>query len=177
MAQIGIFFGTDTGTTRLIAKKIAKKIGDTAAKPINVNRVEPGDLLAYDALILGTPSYGINQLPGKSAGNPTDSWEEFLPQLADADLSGKRVAIYGLGNQEKYSDRFAGAMIHLYRFFHERGATVVGEWPTEGYSFEHSESVVDGRFVGLVIDQNTQAMQTEARLDAWVQRIVPLLTK
>ena len=45
MAQIGIFFGTDTGTTRLIAKKIAKRIGDAAAKPVNVNRIPPDELL------------------------------------------------------------------------------------------------------------------------------------
>jgi len=177
MAQIGIFFGTDTGTTRLIAKKIAKKIGDAAAKPVNVNRIEPEELLAYDSLILGTPSYGINQLPGKSAGNPVESWEEFLPKIADADLSGKKVALYGLGNQEKYADRFASAVYHLYAFCKERGATIVGDWPTDGYTFEQSLAVVDGRFAGLVLDQNTQAMLSEERLDAWLAQIMPQLTE
>ena len=61
MAQIGIFFGTDSGTTRLIAKKIAKKLklrlGDEAvAKPLNVNRATPDDLLAHSSLIMGTPT-------------------------------------------------------------------------------------------------------------------------
>ena len=59
MKKIGIFFGTDTGTTRLMAKKIAKQLGDDiASKPLNVNRIEADDMLQYDALILGTPSYG-----------------------------------------------------------------------------------------------------------------------
>lgn len=176
MNKIGIFFGTDTGTTRLIAKKIAKKIGDAASKPANVNRSEPADLLAFDALILGTPSYGINQLPGQSAGNPEASWEEFLPKLADADFSGKTIALYGLGNQEKYADRFASAVYHLYAFFRERGATLIGDWPTDGYAFEQSLAVVDGRFVGLIIDQNNQAMLTEERLDRWLARTLPQLT-
>ncbi|MEW8431777.1 MAG: flavodoxin, partial [gamma proteobacterium symbiont of Ctena orbiculata] len=59
MHKIGIFFGTDSGTTRLIAKRIARKLKSTlgeqvAAKPVNVNRIEADRLLAYQALILGT---------------------------------------------------------------------------------------------------------------------------
>lgn len=177
MSKIGIFFGTDTGTTRLIAKKIAKRIGEEAAKPVNVNRITPADFLAYDAMILGTPTYGQGMVPGKSAGNPVESWEEFLPGLADADLSGKTIALYGLGNQEKYADRFASGLGQLYRFLSERGATMVGAWPTEGYTFEHSEAVVDGRFVGLVIDQNSQGMLTEERLETWMAGVLPQLAE
>lgn len=176
MAQIGIFFGTDTGTTRLIAKKIAKRIGEAADKPVNVNRITPAEFLAYHTMILGTPTYGQGQVPGKSAGNPVESWEEFLPALADADLAGKTIALYGLGNQEKYPDRFASGLGQLYRFLSERGATIVGDWPLDGYSFEHSESVVNDRFVGLVIDQNSQGMLTEERLDAWLAGVLPQLS-
>ena len=61
MNKIGIFFGTDSGTTRLMAKKMAKLLGDVAAKPININRTSADEMLQYDALILGTPTYGINQ--------------------------------------------------------------------------------------------------------------------
>jgi len=35
--------------------------------------------------------------------------------------------------------------------------------------------VIDGRFVGLVIDQRTQGMYTEERLKAWVEQVRPLL--
>ena len=99
MDKIGIFFGTGSGTTRLIAKKLARIIGDTASKPLNVNRISVDDMLQYNSLILGTPSYGDGDLPGKTTGVVDGSWEEFLPQLEGADLSGKRIAIYGLGNQ------------------------------------------------------------------------------
>ena len=173
--SIGIFFGTDTGTTRLIAKKMAKIIGEAAAKPVNVNRTSPDELLAYDALILGTPSYGDGQVPGKAAGNPAESWQEFLPQIADADFSGKTIALYGLGNQEKYPDRFASGLGQLHRFFKQRGATTIGAWPLEGYSFTHSEAVEGDRFVGLVIDQNSQATLTDRRLESWLAGVLPLL--
>jgi flavodoxin I len=176
MDKIGIFFGTDTGTTRLMAKKMAQKLGsEVAAKPLNVNRIDAESVLSYDALIFGTPTYGVDQLPGMDTGIKAGSWHEFLPQLAGQDFSGKRVALYGLGDQDKYSARFADSLIHLYRFFTQRGAEIIGGWSTDGYSFEHSQSVIDGKFVGLVLDQQNQALLTEERLDSWLQQIKPAL--
>lgn len=176
MNKIGLFFGTDTGTTRLIAKKMAKRLGaDFASKPLNVNRISVQDILQYDALILGTPTYGINQLPGIPTGIKSGSWEEFLPQLKHTDFTGKRIALFGLGDQEKYAERFADSLIHLYRFFSERGAEMIGAWNTESYTFEHSQSVVDGHFVGLVLDQQSQPLLTEQRINEWLNQITPAL--
>lgn len=177
MSKIGIFFGTETGTTRLIAKKLYKLLGsDLADKPINVNRIEPDDMLRYDLLILGTPSYGEGDIPGKSAGCLEPNWEEFLAKMpAQPDFNGKRIAFFGLGAQERYSERFASSLIALYRLFESWGATIVGDWPNEGYEFEHSASLVNGRFVGLIIDQRTQSMYTDERLSRWAEQIRPAL--
>lgn len=175
MNKIGIFFGTDSGTTRLMAKKMAKLLGDVAAKPVNVNRSTAEDLLQYDALILGTPSYGVNQLPGKSTKVEDGCWEEFMPQLQGADLAGKTIALYGTGDQEKYPDRFAHSLIHLYDWCMAGGAEVVGQWTTDGYEFEHSPSVVDGKFVGLILDERSQSGLTGERLAAWIALVKPAL--
>jgi len=176
MSKIGIFFGTDTGSTRLVAKKIFSMLGETLAdKPKNINRTSAAELLQYDALILGTPSYGIGDLPGLATGCMEANWLEFMPRLDGADLSGKRVALFGLGNQERYADRFASSMIHLYRLFYGYGADIVGQWSIEGYQFEHSHAVIDNRFVGLALDQRTQPHLTEERLNAWLAQITPQL--
>lgn len=176
MDKIGIFFGTETGTTRLIAKKIQKALGDEiAAKPVNVNRITPEEMLQYDALILGTPSYGVGEIPGKSAGCLEPNWEEFLVQMQNPDFSGKRIAFFGLGAQERYADRFASSLMALYQVFKGWGAEIVGDWSTEGYTFDHSAAIIDGRFVGLVIDQRTQGMHTDERLAAWLEQVTPLL--
>lgn len=169
MKRIGMFFGTETGTTRLIAKKMHKLLGDAIAdKPVNVNRVDTAQMLSYDAMIIGTPSYGVGEIPGRSAGCIEASWAEFVDQLGPADFSGKRIAMFGLGAQERYSDRFASSLIALHRVFSERGAEMIGDWPIDDYTFEHSASVVDGRFVGLVIDQRTQGMLTDQRITLWL---------
>ena len=46
MAKLGIFFGTDTGTTRKIAKLIHNELADVADKPLNINRVDASTLAA-----------------------------------------------------------------------------------------------------------------------------------
>jgi flavodoxin I len=170
MTKIGIFFGTDTGNTRRIAKDIATKLGSAiAAKPVNVRNASVADMQAYDILILGTPTYGEGVLPGLSTGNATESWEEFLPTLVGQDFSGKKVAIYGLGNQKTYPDEFVDAMFYLYEQFQDCNATLIGDWDTDGYQFKHSKAVVNERFVGLALDQENQKDLTPDRLDAWLK--------
>lgn len=172
MARIGLFFGTNTGKTRKVAKMIKKRFDDdTMADALNVNRATAEELAQYQYLIIGTPTLGDGQLPGLSADCENESWEEFLPQLQDVDFTGKTVAIFGLGDQVGYPDEFLDAMGILHGFLVERGAKVVGAWPTEGYEFKHSEAVVDGRFVGLALDLDNQSGLTDERLSSWLQLI------
>jgi len=180
MGQIGIFFGTDSGTTRLIAKKIAKQVkaraGDgIATKPVNVNRASAGDLLGYRALILGTPTYGEGVLPGVANGTDEAAWLEFLPQLAGKDFTGTRIALYGLGDQETYPKHFCDALMALHQFFSEAGAELVGGIDASGFDFKRSKAVVRGRFVGLALDQHLQHLLTDARIDSWLDEVLPLL--
>lgn len=172
MSKIGIYFGTDTGRTRRIAKQIAQKLGDRAADPLNINRTDLDAFLGHDILILGTPTYGDGELPGLSVGLANASWEEFLPQLEGRDMTGKRVALFGLGDQDKYANEFSDALIFLHDAVIDCGATVVGHWPTTGYQHKQSRADIDGRFVGLALDQINQPALTEARIDAWLAQIL-----
>ncbi len=172
MAKVGIFFGTDTGNTRRIAKDIATILDSAiAAKPVNVRNASVADMQSYDVLILGTPTYGEGQLPGLSTGNATESWEEFLPKLAGHDFSGKKVAIYGLGNQKGYPNEFIDAVFYLHHQFEQCGATLIGAWPVEGYNFKASKAVVDGQFLGLALDQENQKDLTPDRLNQWLKML------
>ena len=100
MSRIGLFFGTDTGKTRKVAKMIKKKFDDEVmASPLNVNRTDASAFAEYEYLIIGSPTLGEGLLPGLSADCENESWEEFLPEIDDVDLSGKTVAIFGLGDQ------------------------------------------------------------------------------
>ncbi|MBI5917966.1 MAG: flavodoxin [Nitrosomonadales bacterium] len=172
MARIGLFFSSSTGNTRRIAKAIKKRYDDdTMADALNVNKATPELFASYSHLILGSSTLGAGRLPGLETDCMGGGWEEFLPQLAEADFTGKTIALFGLGNQDKYPDEFVDALGILYQFFVARGAKVVGQWPADGYDFIASKALVDDEFVGLVLDQENQKLLTDARLAAWLKQI------
>lgn len=172
MSKVGIFFGTDSGSTRKIAKQIFKQLGEEIAdKPLNINRVDASAFDQYDYLVMGTPTYGEGLLPGLSADCQAESWEEFAPNFEEIDLSGKKVALFGLGDQVNYPDEFVDGLGELYDCVVECGADIIGRWPTEGYEFNESTAVEDDKFVGLVIDKDNQASMSDERVAHWVEMI------
>jgi flavodoxin I len=174
MSRIGLFFSSSTGNTRRIAKAIKKSFDDeTMADALNVNKASPELVAGYTYLIFGTSTLGGGQLPGLSTDCMGGGWEEFLPQLKDVDFSGKTVAIFGLGDQDKYPDEFVDAMGEIYHFIVARGAKVVGAWPADDYDFITSKALVNDEFVGLVLDQENQKALTDARVNSWLKLIAP----
>ena len=174
MSRIGLFFSGSTGNTRRIAKAIKKHFDDeTMADALNVNKATAEMVAGYSHLIFGTSTLGGGQLPGLSTDCMGGGWEEFLPLLHDVDFSDKTVALFGLGNQDKYPDEFVDAMGEIYHFIIERSAKVVGAWPADDYDFIASKALLDGEFVGLALDQENQKNLTDARVETWLKQIAP----
>lgn len=51
------------------------------------------------------------------------------------------------------------------------GATLVGSVDASTYSYDDSEAVVDGKFVGLALDVNESDSQTNERIANWVETL------
>jgi len=158
MAKIGIFYGSSTGHTEKVADLIANTFGEDAMT-INVADASVKDLDKFPYLIFGTPTWEI--------GGMQDDWDDFADVLEKADLKKKKVALFGLGDQENFAEGFADGLGVLYRKI-EGKTKIVGAWPTEGYEFDESEAVKDGKFVGLVIDEDNQPKLTAERVTKWV---------
>ena len=79
------------------------------------------------------------------------------------------------GDCESYGDTFVGGIGELYNGIKESGARFVGAVSTDGYTFDGSEAVVEGKFVGLPLDDVNEDDKTDARIDAWVAEISPNL--
>lgn len=172
MTTIGIFFGSDTGSTRKVAKQIADHFGALAAKPVNINKASAADLAAFDYLILGTPTLGEGQLLGMGANCGGESWEEFMPQFDGLDLAGKKVALFGLGDQVGYPGQFVNALGELFDAVEGCGGEVVAPWPVAGYRFSASAALLDDdHFVGLVLDQDNQRELSDSRLQSWLASV------
>ena len=159
MSKTVVIFGSSTGTCEGIAEKIGAKLG---AEVVNVQDLND-DVLAADNLLLGTSTWG--------AGELQDDWYDGVETIKGADLSGKTVAIFGCGDSASYSDTFCGAMKELYDAAKEAGANVIGEVSTDGYTFDDSDAIVDGKFVGLALDDINEDDKTDERIDAWLERL------
>lgn len=55
--------------------------------------------------------------------------------------------------------------------FSAKGANIVGAVSTDGYTFDESEAVKDGKFVGLALDADNESDKTEERISNWVEQI------
>jgi flavodoxin I len=95
-----------------------------------------------------------------------------MPQLNALDFTGKKVAIFGIGDQYNYPDNFLDAVGMLGEVLQRQGAELFGFWPVEGYEFAASKALVDGRFMGLGIDNIHQKKLTAARITQWVAQVI-----
>lgn len=157
MKKVGIFYGSDGGTTQEIAQRVADKLG--GCELFDVAQAQPSDIESFDNLIFATPTYG--------AGDLQDDWDSFLSKLDESVFAGKKIALLGLGDQEIYSDTFCSGIGHIYEKVSKQG-TIIGQTATDGYTFDESMAVVNGKFVGLVIDEVNQDDMSDARIGAWV---------
>ena len=164
MAKIGIFYGSTEGNTERVVTQIHAQLGgDAIAALHNVNSATADDMQPYDYLILACPTWEIGQLQ--------EDWDSFVDELDNVDFTGKKVAYVGLGDADGYPDTFIDAPGIIHERIKDKGFSVVGWWPTDGYNFEASKSVYDGKFLGLVIDEDNQKDLTAGRIEKWVGMI------
>jgi flavodoxin I len=50
-------------------------------------------------------------------------------------------------------------------------ANVIGGVSTDDYTFDDSDAVIDGQFVGLALDNVNEEEKTDSRIDAWIESI------
>ena len=147
-AVVGLFFGSDTGNTEKVANKIRDTLGADLVDIYDVAKATQEDLLKYDFLIFGCPTWYTGELQAKI------------------------VALFGCGDQEDYSEYFVDAMGILKDLVQELGGTIVGNWPTAGYNFESYKALVDDdHFVGLAIDEDRQYELTDERIKKWCAQL------
>lgn len=163
MKNTVILFGSSTGNTESVAKEISKKLEN--ADVFDVASFSAPDVHNYQNLILGTSTWGIGDLQ--------DDWESFLSNLSTEDLSDKTIALFGLGDCESYPDSFVDGIGIIYEEIKDKAGAIVGFVETEGFSFDDSKAVYNGKFVGLPLDEDNESDLTESRIDSWLEEILP----
>lgn len=160
--RVAIFYGSSTGNTEGVAKQIKDELGSVDHLK-NVAEAHPLDFTACEIMILGIPTWHIGELQ--------DDWAAILPDVAKNNYAGKKIAIFGLGDQKGYADTYVDAMADIAEAFEKTGAKLHGLWPTDGYDFKKSKALRDGKFMGVVIDVENQDNLSDKRIKAWCKQI------
>jgi len=165
VVKLGLFFGSDEGNTESVARRIQGQFEEGLVDVFDIADVTQLEFAEYENIILGIPTWDFGQIQS--------DWEEFWEDLSDIDFQGKTVALFGLGDQFGYGDYFLDAMGMLHDVIVEKGANIIGHWPTEGYDFDASKAWIEDKncFVGLAIDEDQQEELTDKRVENWCAQI------
>lgn len=162
MKRTGIFYGTSTGNTREVAEMIASRLGVKDSDVHDVASVAPSELGNYDVIILGSPTYGSGELQ--------DDWYDFITGAEQLDLKGKTVAVFGCGD-ENMSDTFCDAVGIIYDRMGKTGARFTGEYNAACYHYGETGAEIDGKIIGLLIDNVNHADITAERVNGWCDQL------
>ncbi|MFW5757644.1 MAG: flavodoxin [Bacteroidota bacterium] len=160
MKETAIFFGSSTGNTENASAIIAESL---QADMFNVADNPADEMSKYKNLIFGASTWGIGDLQ--------DDWETFISEVEKADLNGKVVAIFGLGDADAYPDSFVDAMGTIYNAIRDKGCKLIGMVDSSEYNFDESTALVDGKFVGLPLDDDNESNLTNQRIEKWVAQL------
>lgn len=162
MKKIGIFYGSTTGNTESVANQIAENLGVAATDVHDVSSASPSETGNYDVLIFGASTWGDGDLQ--------DDMHDFLDGVKVLDLSGKEIALFGCGD-ESMSDTFCNGVGKMYEALSSTGARFIGSFDASGYEFNHSGAEVDGKIVGLLIDNMNHEELTKGRISRWCDEL------
>lgn len=163
MKKIGLFYVANAVKTSQVAKKIREALGAENIDIIPVEKAWGDDFKSYDNLIVGVSTWFDGELP--------TSWDELIPELETLDLKGKKIALFGLGDQLNYPDNFVDGLGILGEAFEKAGASLVGFTSAENYTFNHSKALRNDKWCGLVVDVENQPKLTDKRVKDWCEKL------
>ena len=165
--SVGIYFATTTGKTEDVAERLHGLLNG-AESPKDMSDVDDfSEMSAHDGIICGIPTWNT----GADSERSGTAWDEILDEIGGLNLSGKKVAIFGLGDSSTYTDNYCDAMEELHRHFQKAGATMVGYVATGEYTFDESKSVLGNSFCGLPLDEDSESDMTDSRLVKWADQL------
>lgn len=170
MKKIGLFYGPEKGSVEKAARLIADMIGEGRVNLHSVKNSGAGDMEKYENLIFGISTVGRETW---EAEGPDADWDRFLPEVDRVNWKNKKVALFGLGDHVAYANFFVDALGVLGKRLLDNGAEIIGRVSPEGYTFSHSKGLIDGKFIGLPLDEDYEADKTPSRVEKWLEGILP----
>ncbi len=157
--KIGLFYSFNSNKTIKVVEILKSSLAGFDIQDMNIEEADENSLEPFGNLIFASSTWFDGELP--------NYWDEFLPSVEKKDFTGKKLAIFGLGDQKNYSENFCDAIGILAVFFEKRGIKLIGRFPIQGFDFEASKAVRNNEFLGLPIDQENLSSQTAENIEKW----------
>jgi flavodoxin I len=163
MSKTAIIYSFNTKKTGKIATQIQEGFEDSTIEMLNAEEITEEIFLSFDHIIMGVATWFDGELP--------NFWDEFVPALEELDLTGKKIALFGLGDQKGYPENFLDGVGIMGEILEGQGATLVGFTSSEGYKFESSRALRNDQFMGLAIDYENQGSMNKERVASWIEQL------
>ncbi len=170
MKKTALVYWPRRGSVEKNARRIADRLGHDHVHLIPLKDLDPDMLRDYPVILFGCSTVGADSWRNAWTGN---QWFKFFVKMHDknTDLTGKTAAIFGLGDQILYPADFVNEIAEIRKELKSRGATVIGNWPAEGYENTDSQALEGGHFMGLALDEHNQSELSEERISRWLEML------
>ncbi len=136
MKNAVIIFGSTTGSTEQVAETVSQNMVDYSVTTVNVTEATAALVADADLVVYGCSTWGYGELQ-----------DDFLPyyddEMTSELLSGKKVAVFGCGDQESFEDVFCEAVELIKTKAQECGAEIVAELKVDGDPGDSEEATVE----------------------------------
>ena len=160
--KIGLFYGSSTGAGERAALLIKQIIEQSGVATVDLSIVSSDNLKVmenYQYLIFGCSTWNIGELQ--------DDWALKFNELDVVNFRGRKVALFGNGDQFGYSNSYVDAIGMIGNKVASLGGELVGFWPREGYQFEFSRGAFENVMMGLPLDDDNEPDKTPQRVVNW----------
>ncbi|PAV30968.1 flavodoxin [Virgibacillus profundi] len=121
MNKILMLYASTTGNTELMAEAMVAYLEDknyeVVTKTFDFDPIDVGELLDYDAILVGTHTWDDGDLPYEV--------EDFYEELEDVDITGKLFGVFG--SCDSFYDTYGGAVDLVGDRLKNLGAVLVPE--------------------------------------------------
>ena len=167
MLEVGLFYGSDTGVTEEVTGEVVDMLHEqgisVTVKEADVMKI--ADYAPFKYIILGLSTW--------YDGDLQSDWENFFEDFKKIDFTGKKVAIFGLGDQVGYAEYFVDGIGILAEVVIQNGGEIVGHWANEGYDFTESKALMNpDTLYGLALDNDNEPELTQQRLEQWLPKVI-----
>lgn len=168
MKKIVLLYWSKGGSVEKSAKIIYSRFNSNDIDMFDVESFDVDTLDDYEMIIMGNSTVGAGKWEEADSDN---KWNRFFRKIEEHDLSNRKIAIFGLGNQVLYPAHFVDGLGILYDEVKKVRGKLIGRWSTKGYTFTDSEGKEGDMFFGLALDEDNESALTNQRVDDWTDII------